>query len=198
MNNPSVLVASDLSPLGNRAISEAIRIANGYGPDSVVHVVCVVPGADNEVVLPGSDKSQLRDDALETLKSNVDELVRAEAAAGNTNDISQVFVHLVEGSPVDGILLIANAERPRLIVAGTHGRAGWKRLALGSVAELLIRRADCSVLIVKPDNFLNGEPLPEIEPALLPGQSSMHPVAHRHTYSYSTKNLGWSKKTMNP
>jgi nucleotide-binding universal stress UspA family protein len=35
-----------------------------------------------------------------------------------------------------------------MIVLGTHGREGYRRLVLGSVAEAVVRRAHCSVLTV--------------------------------------------------
>jgi nucleotide-binding universal stress UspA family protein len=36
-----------------------------------------------------------------------------------------------------------------LIVLGTHGRSGFRRLLMGSVAEAIVRRAKCPVLTVK-------------------------------------------------
>jgi len=39
---------------------------------------------------------------------------------------------------------------PDLIVAGTHGRTGWKKLVLGSVAEIIVDQASCPVLSVGP------------------------------------------------
>jgi nucleotide-binding universal stress UspA family protein len=38
----------------------------------------------------------------------------------------------------------------RLIVVGTHGRTGWRKLVLGSVAEIIVRRASCPVFTVGP------------------------------------------------
>jgi nucleotide-binding universal stress UspA family protein len=38
----------------------------------------------------------------------------------------------------------------RLIVVGTPGRTGWRKLVLGSVAEIIVRRASCPVFTVGP------------------------------------------------
>ena len=50
------------------------------------------------------------------------------------------------GAPAEEILRVASEEHPDLIVIGTHGRSGLKRLLLGSVAEAVVRRASCPVI----------------------------------------------------
>lgn len=56
---------------------------------------------------------------------------------------------LEEGEPGNEILQLATAENCDLIVMGTHGRAGLRRLLMGSVAEQVVRNAACPVLTVK-------------------------------------------------
>lgn len=51
------------------------------------------------------------------------------------------------GVPAEEI--VAAAGRNDLIVISTHGRKGLSRLLLGSVAEAVVRHADCSVLVVR-------------------------------------------------
>lgn len=53
-----------------------------------------------------------------------------------------------EGAVVPGILATATEMNADLIVVGTHGRSGFERFALGSVAEKVVRRAACPVLVV--------------------------------------------------
>ncbi len=55
------------------------------------------------------------------------------------------------GRAADQIVLYAVENDADLIVLGTHGRTGLKRVLMGSVAEAVIRRADCPVLAVKLD-----------------------------------------------
>lgn len=55
---------------------------------------------------------------------------------------------LKDGEPVAEILYAAAESRCDLIVLGTHGRTGIRRLLLGSVAEQVLRRASCPVLTV--------------------------------------------------
>ena len=64
---------------------------------------------------------------------------------------SQIRVEhrLAEGDPGDEILRLSEALRCDLIVMGTHGRTGLGRLLTGSVAEEVLRKAVCPVLVVK-------------------------------------------------
>jgi universal stress protein A len=57
--------------------------------------------------------------------------------------------HYLMGLPVDEILKFAERESIDLIVMATHGRSGLTRLLMGSVAEGVMRKAGCPVLIVK-------------------------------------------------
>ncbi len=64
---------------------------------------------------------------------------------------------LEEGDPATAILGLAEAVKADLIVMGTHGRTGLSRLLMGSVAEKVVRRAECPVVTVKT-SFPNVEP----------------------------------------
>ncbi len=55
----------------------------------------------------------------------------------------------VEGSPADVILAQAEAIDAEMIVVGSHGRTGLRRLVLGSTAEEVIRLTRRSVLVVR-------------------------------------------------
>ena len=56
---------------------------------------------------------------------------------------------VLEGGAVAAVVSAVEEQRADLLVIGTHGRAGISRLLLGSVAESLVRLADCSVLVVR-------------------------------------------------
>ena len=57
--------------------------------------------------------------------------------------------HYLRGNVSDEILLFARERSVDLIVMGTHGRSGLARLLMGSVAEHVVRNADCPVLSVR-------------------------------------------------
>jgi universal stress protein A len=72
--------------------------------------------------------------------------------------------HLAIGPPADEIVRLAEELQADLIVVGTHGRQGFSRLLTGSVAELVLRRAQCPVLAVKaatPVQPASGDPTRE-------------------------------------
>jgi nucleotide-binding universal stress UspA family protein len=50
----------------------------------------------------------------------------------------------------DAILDVARPERVAVVALATHGRGGLRRLALGSVADKLVRGADVPVLVYRP------------------------------------------------
>jgi nucleotide-binding universal stress UspA family protein len=85
--------------------------------------------------LPDSVLGQLEADAR----------ARLEAAAPKGMPTEAL---VLRQSPTHGILHTATDTPTSLIVVGTHGRSGLTRLALGSVAENVMRDAPCSVLVV--------------------------------------------------
>lgn len=59
--------------------------------------------------------------------------------------------HIIEeGMPFERIIWIARRQGADLIVMGTHGRSGLRRVFFGSVAERVVREAPCPVLTVRP------------------------------------------------
>ena len=65
-------------------------------------------------------------------------------------DASVPFTHrLTMGDPAGEIVRIAEDEGAEMIVLGTHGRTGVTRLLMGSVAEAVVRRAPCPVLVYR-------------------------------------------------
>lgn len=73
------------------------------------------------------------------------------------------FAHrLTMGDPASEVIRIAHEEKADMIVLGTHGRTGMMRLLMGSVAEAIVRRAPCPVLIYRE----TAEKLSAKKPAL--------------------------------
>ena len=67
-----------------------------------------------------------------------------------------------EGAPAEEILARVQTSRPDLLVLGTHGRSGFERLVLGSVAERVLRKASCPVVTV-PLRSAGVAPAPAFE-----------------------------------
>jgi universal stress protein A len=91
------------------------------------------------VVLPAEYVEAMQ----KALQERLDISVRQTSAKGGI---------LIRGA-ADTAILDATENLPAdLVVVGTHGRTGLKRLALGSVAEAVVRGAGCSVLVVRINN----------------------------------------------
>lgn len=74
-------------------------------------------------------------------------------------DASVPFEHRLlsgVGDPATQIVQFAEKEAADLIVLGTHGRTGLKRVFMGSIAEAIIRRAPCPVLVMKQHDDPRG------------------------------------------
>jgi nucleotide-binding universal stress UspA family protein len=111
------------------------------------------PGV-NELVLTGAETSQVYMDKI------VDAL-RAEGKAvlGKAEGVvrehalepQSVLLESIGGRAADLIVEQAKQWKADLIVMGTHGRRGLRRLALGSDAELVVRFAPVPVLLIRGD-----------------------------------------------
>jgi len=56
---------------------------------------------------------------------------------------------VVQGSPSDEIVALADKENANMIVIATHGESGWKKFLFGSVTEKVVRTASCPVLTIR-------------------------------------------------
>lgn len=66
------------------------------------------------------------------------------------SDAALEFTHkLTMGDPATEIVRIAEEEKADMIILGTHGRTGMSRLLMGSVAEAVVRRSPCPVLVYR-------------------------------------------------
>ncbi len=75
---------------------------------------------------------------------------------------------IAEGDPADEILRLSELLHCDLVVMGTHGRTGLGRFLTGSVAEAVLRKAVCPVLVVKTP--LRATPDVEAETTANPGE----------------------------
>jgi quercetin dioxygenase-like cupin family protein len=75
---------------------------------------------------------------------------------------------LAEGDPAEEILRLAGVLPCDLVAMGTHGKTGLARFLTGSVAEEVLRKAECPVLVVKA--LLRAAPDAEAGAAADPGE----------------------------
>jgi nucleotide-binding universal stress UspA family protein len=125
----------------------AIEVAQRYGSKLITLSVITAP-----VFLPvgtgGSptDLSMYYEEGTVEAKRAVDDAVKLADAAGVS---SRGEVIEASGSTVETIVDFASRENVDLIVMGTRGLGGLKKLVLGSVSSGVVAHAHCSVLIVR-------------------------------------------------
>jgi nucleotide-binding universal stress UspA family protein len=133
-----ILVAVDGSKSSERATAVSFQLQRSYGSGIVVLSVADIPSH-----LYGLDASV----AKNMLKEAADVLEPVQSKS--IQDAVQIEALLREGSPADIINQTAIEKRIGLIIIGSHGRTGLKRLLMGSVAESVIVQAPCPVLITR-------------------------------------------------
>jgi nucleotide-binding universal stress UspA family protein len=179
-----VIAGSDFSPLGDRAIVEALHMCTSR-PHSALHVITVAAESAAGIVLPGPvSRAVTGETAHELARLHLADKIDDFLAQGNRLSLDKVAFYVTIGTPAPSILSLAGEVDADLIVLGTHGRHGLGRMLLGSVTGEVMRRAPCGVLVIRPRDFLAGEKLPEIEPPLRAGQHSLLPFRTAPTYHY--------------
>ena len=84
-------------------------------------------------------------DLLQLARQRMQELVERYRV-----DLADCAGEVLEGDPADRIVAFAAEHEADLIVMGTHGARGIEKILLGSVAERVLKRAACPVLIINP------------------------------------------------
>ncbi|MFB6247341.1 MAG: universal stress protein [Salinibacter sp.] len=140
---PRLLFATDGSDGAERARRYATHLADRF--EAALHVVHV-----EERPADPADVLDVREaDVLADLHS----VERGTSAVAAPRVRERRVVH---PSAAEGLLAYAAEHDIRLLVLGTHGRRGLRRLVVGSVAEEVARRADAPVLTVGPGADVDG------------------------------------------
>lgn len=142
-----ILVPTDGSATAEKGLTEAIGLAKATGAHiRLVHVVDAMSaamGADGFVGYSAEVLPLLRGAGNEILGS----ARKRVEAAGIGVDVT--LREVLSGRVSDEVLEEAAAWKADLIVIGTHGRRGVRRLILGSDAEQVLRSATVPVLLVR-------------------------------------------------
>jgi nucleotide-binding universal stress UspA family protein len=147
----TILLGIDFSGPVATVLNAAKSLADEFGGTLyLVHAVAPVlygPGATPELLEADLDAARAQM-----------EVVVSKASFG-----SIPYRSVIEfAEPTDLIDRIARAQAADLIVVGTHGAHGLEKLAFGSVAESVLRRVPCPVLVIGPHCRQNLEPIRSI------------------------------------
>ncbi|PHJ67909.1 universal stress protein [Nostoc linckia z18] len=136
----TVLVALDGSEIAEQVIQTLDDLA--FSQDAKVILCHVFPTPDSEIELP-ADRPQSESPTFSYFHIEKQLQSYQEKLAVKSE------LELVTGDPAEEIIRLANIYKTELIVIGSRGLIGMKRIVQGSVSSQVVEEANCSVLVVK-------------------------------------------------
>lgn len=151
-----ILVPVDASTLAEEVLEPAAKLARIW--DSEISVLQVVPpvvlAQDAMVAISAAydeELTSLRREQAQPYVDGVADRLRGQGLRANGAAVVGALV-------AETILTTARSGEVSLIAVATHGRGGLQRLALGSVADKLVRGADVPVLVYRPTGARKERP----------------------------------------
>ncbi|SAK95500.1 UspA domain-containing protein [Caballeronia arationis] len=141
-----ILVPIDGSAIASHALDEALKIARANGSEVQPLFVIDTPPVSGEA--SAAFYVDIRDAFAKEGAAVAAEAAARLKQAGVPGAPRVAEVELTGDDIAHRILKTAEEYGADLVVLGTHGRRGWRRLVLGSVAEHFLRLSRCPVLLV--------------------------------------------------
>lgn len=141
-----IVFCTDFSENSDQAFDLALDLVQKYeGQLLLVHVVppLVFPSPVMEDFISEQANMQFYKDAVQRSAEQIESTYLQKAG-----DYKNAFIRVLSGHPASEILNFIDQEKVDLVVMGTHGLTGLAHFFLGSTAERVVRRANCSVLTV--------------------------------------------------
>jgi len=153
----NILFATDFSPHSDVALPYALAIARQYG--ARLYGAHVVPSEDYLFTAPDLWPAHIQQEKQlqQEVTARLEEQLRGaphEVLFG-VGDVWNVLSRLIGEHNID------------LLVVGTHGRTGARKLLMGSIAEKIFRHASCPVLTVGPNVVRQQKSVAEFNQILL-------------------------------
>lgn len=141
-----ILVATDFSPGAVAALHQGLVLADKFVAQllllHVIHDPAEAPGFYSSKKAGKKVFRNMEEAAVKMMEEFVGAHLKKKMKI-------KIETRVVPGLPAERIVHCASKEKADMIVMGTHGRNGLKRLMIGSVADKVIRSASCPVLVVK-------------------------------------------------
>ena len=144
INMEKILVPFDGSGYSQKAYEKALEIAEKF--ESKIMVVTVLQSKISDSTGVSIERMQeIQDEEVDIATTMLKKL----EGQANTKNVPFAIKVIHNPSSEDGILAFAESNNVDLIVMGSHGRTGFRKLVLGSVANGVVGHAKCDVLITK-------------------------------------------------
>lgn len=141
----SILVAHDLRPVGDRAMELGCSMAELHGAQ--LHVMHSL-----EIEVDEGFPARIWPDKLTELQENAEQYLNTQLKGYEFAKPPQI--NIVLDAPDPAILEYLDRHSIELLVMGTIGRSGITGFIVGNTAERVLPQLRCSVLAVKPDEFI--------------------------------------------
>jgi nucleotide-binding universal stress UspA family protein len=138
-----ILVPTDFSPHAE----DALRLASELAKSSQA-TLCLVHVYDLTPISVPEGMTFYNASALAHMRNELTRRLTDVQRTALTAGVREVEMKLMEGQPYREIVRAAEDTHAQLIVMGSHGRTGLAHILLGSVAERVVRKAPCPVIVV--------------------------------------------------
>jgi|SRR6188472_3815643 len=139
-----ILVAVDGSQASMDAADQAIEMASKYNSEIIaLHVIL------SDTTIFGTSPPRHIDEIKQQAQQYLDKIKQKMPDQHDNSKIQMRTELISSATAVGGIVGFAEKENIDLIVVGTRGRSGFKKLLLGSVASGVVNYAHCPVMVVK-------------------------------------------------
>jgi nucleotide-binding universal stress UspA family protein len=138
----NILIALDGSEMGERVIQSLDNLV--LSKDAKVILCHVFPTPESEMEIP-ADRPQPESPTFSYFQLEK-QLQSYQEKLSVPSELE-----LVTGDPAEEIIRLANIYKANLIIIGSRGLIGMKRIVQRSVSSQVVEEANCSVLVVKPN-----------------------------------------------
>lgn len=144
-----ILVATDGSPLSERAVDAGINLASALNAGLIIGTVGApyTPPLYAGDLVPNNYLTASEHD--EKVRASSQEILEQSSARVRQKGLTCETGFEIADEPADGIIKIAQEKKADLIVVASHGRAGLSALLLGSATRQLISNANIDLLVVR-------------------------------------------------
>ena len=140
-----ILWPTDFSQPADEGLKIALELANQFSAELLlVHVVAPLPAMQGAAAPTGFHIPSVLKELQESANNSLEEIRQAKIPAE-----IRTRTCVVTGRPAHEIVRLAAQEKADIIVIPTQGESGWQRFVFGSVAERVVRLADCPVLTIR-------------------------------------------------
>ena len=142
-----ILCPIDFSEPSYQALKMASEMAQKFAAElTVIHVIPDIPKASPPDPNAEATEAYLR--YQRELEAESKKLLNAAVSRYTAREL-KVREIIEMGDAALIVAKIADEEDADLVVVSTHGRTGWRRFVFGSVAERIVRHAQCPVLVIQ-------------------------------------------------